>query len=391
MLQVMNKHPHFKLFTFNVYGKMKKLIYRRSSVGRATVSKTVCRGFESRRRCQKINKIIMDRLLTGTRPTGALHLGHYIGALKQWVDLQDKYECFFMLNDIQALTTHSKDPTLINDSVRQVFLDYLAVGLDPEKENVHFVLQSAVSEISDLTVLLSMVAPFSWMQANPTIQTEMKNLKTVTTGFMFYPVSQAADILSVSPDPEKDNKPILVPVGEDQLPHLRDTNNIARAFNNTYGKTFVKCDALVGKVGRLVGTDGKSKMSKSLGNTIFLKDSEKNIKEKVMSMYTDPNRIRSTDPGTVEGNPVFIYHDAFNKNKEEVEDLKDRYRKGTVGDVEVKEKLNVVLQELVAPIREKREKFEKEDINKYLVNGTEKYRLLAKDSVERAKKAMHLI
>ncbi len=332
----------------------------------------------------------MNKILTGIRPTGPLHLGHYLGALKQWVELQDTYECYFLVADIQALTTHADNPSLIKDSVRQVVLDFLAVGLDPKKDNVNFVLQSAIPELTELTVYLSMVAPFSWMQANPTIQTEMKTVKTVSTGFMYYPVSQAADILFVSPDPSENKNPILVPVGEDQIPHVRDTNNIARAFNNTYKETFVKCEPLVGKVGRLVGTDGQAKMSKSLNNAIFLKDDEKEIERKVMSMYTDPNRIRPTDVGNPEGNPVFIYHDAFNKNIEEVEDLKKRYREGTVGDVEVKRKLNSVLQEFLKPIRERRQSFESENIMDFLVDGTDKARVLAKQTVDRAKKAIHL-
>jgi tryptophanyl-tRNA synthetase len=332
----------------------------------------------------------MNKILTGIRPTGPLHLGHYLGALKQWVELQDNYECYFLVADVQALTTHADNPSLIKDSVRQVILDFLAVGIDPKKDNVNFVLQSAISELTELTVYLSMVTPFSWMQANPTIQSEMKAVKTVSTGFMYYPVSQAADILFVSPDPLKDRSPILVPVGDDQLPHLRDTNNIARAFNNTYKETFVKCEPLVGKVGRLVGIDGQAKMSKSLNNAIFLKDDEKEIEKKVMSIYTDPNRIHPNDSGTVEGNPVFIYHDAFNKNVEEVEDLKKRYREGTVGDVEVKRKLNSVLQEFLKPIREKRQYFENENIMEFLVDGTSKARVLAKQSLERAKKAMYL-
>lgn len=332
----------------------------------------------------------MNRLLTGIRPTGALHLGHYAGALKQWVELQDTYECYFMIADIQALTTHAHDPSLIKDSVKQVALDFLALGLDPKKSNVNFILQSAMPELAELTVYLSMVAPFSWMQSNPTIQSEMKTLKSISTGFMCYPVSQAADILAMSQDPAKSEEPVMVPVGEDQLPHLRNTNDIARAFNNAYKKTFVDCEPLVGKFSRLVGTDGQAKMSKSLDNAIFFKDSEKEIEKKVKSMYTDPNRIHANDPGTVEGNPVFIYHDAFNPNKEEVADLKERYKKGTVGDIEVKQKLNVALQEFIAPIRERREAFEKENIEEILIDGTSKARQIAKETVNRAKSAMHL-
>jgi len=331
------------------------------------------------------------RVLTGIRPTGPLHLGHYAGALKQWIPLQKDCECFFMIADIQALTTHVDNPKLIEDSVREVTLDFLAVGLDPKKSNVHFVLQSAIPELTELTVYLSMVTPFTWMQSNPTIQTEMKQLgKEISTGFMCYPVSQAADISFVSPDPNESSEPTLVPVGEDQVPHIRDNNSIISAFNRKYSPTFVECEALLGDVKRLVGTDGQSKMSKSLNNAIYLKDDEETIEKKIRSMFTDPNRIHPNDPGTVEGNPVFIYHDAFNNNKEEVKDLKERYIKGTVGDVEVKEKLNVAIQEFLGPIREKRKEYEKEDVKKILEEGTVYARAIALKTLERTRKAMHL-
>jgi len=241
--------------------------------------------------------------MTGIRPTGPLHLGHFAGALNNWVKLQDDYECFFMIADIQALTTHFDDPELIKKSVKEVALDFLGVGLDPKKENVHFILQSQIPELTELTVLLSMVTPFTWMKKNPTIQAEMKQLgKKISAGFMYYPVSQAADILFASPDPKDSKDPIFVPVGEDQIPHLRDTNSISSSFNRTYSPTFVECEPLVGEVPRLVGLDGKAKMSKSLNNAIYLKDDEKAIKDKVASMFTDPNRIHKDDPGTVEGN-----------------------------------------------------------------------------------------
>ena len=333
----------------------------------------------------------MNKVLTGIRPTGPLHLGHYIGALKNWTKLQNEnYECFFLVADIQALTTHADKPEVIEDSVREVILDFFGIGLDPDKDNVNFVLQSAIPELTELTVYLSMVTPFSWMQSNPTIQTEMKNLSSVSTGFMYYPVSQAADILFVSPDPRTDNSKILVPVGEDQVPHIRDTNKIVNAFNKTYSSSFVECDALVGDVGRLVGTDGNAKMSKSLGNAIYLKEESESVRKKIMSMYTDPNRIHPDDPGTVEGNPVFMYHDAFNENKEEVSDLKKRYREGKVGDVEVKEKLYLAIEEFLNPIRNRRKEAEKKDIWKYVEDGTSKARSLAKETIERTRKAIHL-
>jgi tryptophanyl-tRNA synthetase len=331
------------------------------------------------------------KLMTGIRPTGPLHLGHLVGALSQWVKLQENYECFFMIADIQALTTHAENPDLIEQSVRDVVLDFLAVGLDPLRPNVNFILQSAIPELTELTVYLSMITPFTWMQSNPTIQQELKDLKKgASTGFMYYPVSQAADIIFISPDPKESKEAILVPVGEDQVPHLRDTNSIVSMFNRTYSPTFVECKALLTEIPRLVGTDGKAKMSKSLDNAIYLGDDEKTIERKVKDMYTDPKRIHPNDPGTVEGNPVFIYHDIFNPNKDEVKDLKNRYRKGEVGDVEVKEKLNVALQNFLRPIREKRKEAEKEDIKKILDEGTSYARELAQKTLERTRKAMHL-
>lgn len=333
-------------------------------------------------------------VLTGIRPTGALHLGHYVGALKQWVPLQYEHECYFLVADVQALTTHADNPQLIQDSVRQVVLDFIAIGLDPGRSNVHFVLQSAIPELTELTVYLSMVTPFSWMESNPTIKSEKEMLlsqnKSVTTGFMYYPVSQAADVLFVSPDPSVSKEPILVPVGEDQVPHLRGTNNIAKAFNRVYGDCFVMCEPLVGEIGRLVGTNGKEKMSKSLGNAIFLGDSPEMVRKHVKGMFTDPKRLHPTDRGTVEGNPVFIYHDAFNPNKEEVEDLKARYRLGKVGDVEVKDKLNIALQAFLEPIRERRINAEKKDLESIIAHGTYQARKLAIKTLERTRSLMHI-
>lgn len=334
----------------------------------------------------------MQRVLTGIRPTGPLHLGHYVGALKQWIPLQESYECFFLIADIQALTTHFDQPKLIEESVREVVLDWLAVGLDPANPNVHFVLQSGVRELAELTLYLSMVTPFSKMESNPTIQAERATLGgAASAGFMVYPISQAADILFVSSDPKISKADILVPVGEDQLPHLRGTNDIAKAFNRTYGNTLVECAPLVGDVGRLVGTDGQTKMSKSLGNSIFLGDPSEVVRKKVMSMFTDPKRVRADIPGTVEGNPVFIYHDTFNINKEEVAELKKRYRTGTVGDVEVKQRLLESLEIFLSPIREKREEAVKRySIGDLLEQGTLKATEVAVETMERVRSAMHL-
>lgn len=333
----------------------------------------------------------MKKILTGIRPTGALHLGHYIGALKQWVKLQDEYECYFLLADIQALTTHAENPKLIQEAITDVTLDWLSVGLDPTKDNVNFVLQSAIPEISNLTEYFSMVTPFTWIQKNPTIKDELKQLSVgATLGFMNYPVSQAADIMMISQDPKESKEPILVPVGEDQVPHIESTNHVVRAFNKIYGETFVESKALLSDFPRLVGIDGNSKMGKSLNNGIYLKDTTEDVKKKIMSMYTDPNRIHPNDPGTVDGNPVFIYHDAFNENKAEVNDLKERYKKGTVGDVEVKEKLFDAIEKFLGPIRQRRKDYENQDIMKYVVDGTQKARKLAQNNILRAQKAMGL-
>lgn len=340
------------------------------------------------------------RVLTGIRPTGALHLGHYVGTLQQWPPLQnDDYECFFLIADIQALTTHANEPKVIEDSVREVILDILSLGIDPSKSNVNTVLQSGVPELTELTVYLSMVTPFKWMLSNPTVKEELKALEEkkkqqgkepVSTGFMYYVVSQAADILFVSPDPVDGPDVILVPVGQDQVPHLEDNNRIARKFNSIYGKTFVMCEAKVGNVGRLVGLDGSSKMSKSKNNAIYLKDDPKTVEKKVMSMFTDPKRKHVTDPGTVEGNPVFIYHDAFNPDTKRVEEMKKLYKIGGIGDVQVKKELVIALNNFLDPIKSRREEAEQMDIRGILENGTNRARELAQETLARVRSNMHL-
>ena len=334
-------------------------------------------------------------VLTGIRPTGPLHLGHYVGALRQWLPLQETHECFFLIADVQALTTHADNPSLIEDSVRQVALDFLAVGLNPTLPNVHFVLQSAVPELTELTLYLSMVTPFAWMEGNPTVKAERADLekkgKSPTTGFMYYVVSQAADILFVSPEPSSATGPIYVPVGEDQAPHLQDTNRIARAFNRAYGRCFVTCEPIIGDIGRLVGTDGNAKMSKSMHNVVNLGDNPAAIKAAVMGMFTDPKRIHKDDPGTVSGNPLFIYLDTFAPGDAHVQVLKNRYTLGTVGDVEVKNYLNEVLQEFLAPIRERRiDAARNADIRATLDDGTLAARKVADETMRRTRELMHL-
>jgi tryptophanyl-tRNA synthetase len=286
------------------------------------------------------------RILTGIRPTGALHLGHYVGALHNWIALQDEYDCNFLIADYQALSDHFHEIDLIKKSVIDVTLDWLSVGLDPEKSN--FVIQSYVPEHAELAMLLSFITPLGMLERNPTLKGELDSLPVErrSAGFYNYPISQIADILLP--------RAHLVPVGEDQAPHLEMSREIARKFNRMYGDVFPEPETLIGKVGRLSGTDGKGKMSKSQGNVILLSDSKESVEKKVRGMYTDPNRIRADIPGKVEGNPVFQYLDAFTSEDKKVEDFKKRYRDGNIGDVEIKTYLANILNDFLEPIREKR-------------------------------------
>ena len=286
------------------------------------------------------------RILTGIRPTGALHLGHYVGALHNWISLQDEYDCNFLIADYQALSDHFHEIDLIKSSVIDVTLDWLSVGLDPEKSN--FVIQSYVPEHAELSMLLSFITPLGMLERNPTLKGELDSLpiERRSAGFYNYPISQIADILLP--------RAHLVPVGEDQAPHLEMSREIARKFNRMYGEVFPEPETLIGKVGRLSGTDGKGKMSKSQGNVILLSDTKEAVDKKVRGMYTDPNRIRADIPGKVEGNPVFQYLDAFTTNDDNVEDFKRRYKEGNIGDVEIKNYLSKILNDFLDPIREKR-------------------------------------
>jgi tryptophanyl-tRNA synthetase len=324
------------------------------------------------------------RILTGVRPTGPLHLGHYVGALENWLQLQNDYECFFLIADYQALGDYIDDVARIRESVIEVALDWLAVGLDPEKSS--FVIQSYVPEHAELTLLLSMLVPLSRLQRNPTLKTEMETLGAdkVSLGFFNYPVSQIADILLPKAD--------LVPVGEDQKPHVELTREIARKFNESYGQVFPIPEAKVGRVPRLVGIDGTFKMSKSRGNSIYLKDNAETVREKVKSMFTDPTRKSATDPGHIEGNPVFDYHDHFNTDKAEVADLKERYKLGKVGDVEVKEKLASALNKFLDPIRERRAGFEsnKKQVQETLEAGTAREKKIAQETMQQVRDAMKI-
>lgn len=331
---------------------------------------------------KKKNEIV----LTGDRPTGPLHLGHYVGSLQNRIKLQDEYTQYVMIADIQALTDHADNPKKVRENVLEVMLDYLAVGIDPKKTT--FFIQSMIPEIAELTVLYLNLVTVSRLQRNPTVKYEMQQKsygESVPAGFLMYPVSQAADITFA--------KATLVPVGEDQLPMIEQTNEIVRSFNRMYGKeVFQEVKALISQVGRLPGTDGKAKMGKSLGNAIFLSDDVQTLKKKVMSMYTDPNHIRVEDPGQVEGNMVFEYLDVFDTNKEKVSELKQQYRQGGLGDVTLKMYLFEILNNFLTPIRSKRAQLaeNKEAVLKILLQGTKKVSKIAAKTMDEVRQVMHL-
>jgi len=325
------------------------------------------------------------RILTGDRPTGKMHLGHFVGSLKNRVKLQDSYDQFVMIADVQALTDNFENPEKVRASIKEVLLDYLSVGIDPKKTTI--LVQSMIPEIAELTVFYLNLVTLERVLRNPTVKDEIKQKSyghNIPAGFVMYPVSQAADITIFNAD--------IVPVGEDQLPMIEQTREIVRKFNSLYGIVFNEPEALVGEVKRLPGIDGNAKMGKSLGNAIYLSDSEEELKKKVMGMYTDPTRIHATDPGKVEGNPVFVYHDVFNSNKDEVADLKERYERGKVGDIEVKEKLFIALNDFLTPIREKRKEFEGKDevLDQILKDGTARAREVAKETMQKVRKAMKI-
>jgi len=328
------------------------------------------------------------RILTGDRPTGKLHLGHYVGSLANRVRLQDEYECFFIIADLHVLTTRPEKEHIdaLRQNVNQVVLDYLSAGIDPQKSTIY--LQSAVPAVYQINLLFEMLITLPRLQRIPSIKEMARaanmNDEAVPFGLMGYPVLQAADILTP--------RAHLVPVGKDNEAHVEVTREIARRFNHLYGETLPIPDVMVGDVPTLVGTDGQAKMSKSLDNAIYLSDSAKEVKRKVFGMYTDPNRVRADIPGTVEGNPVFVYHDVFNPNKEEVEDLKTRYREGRVGDVEVKEKLTTAINAFLDPIRERRAYYESQSglVERVLYEGTLRASEEGEMTVKAMRKAMGL-
>jgi len=327
---------------------------------------------------------VKKRILTGDRPTGPLHIGHYVGSLANRVRLQEEYECFFIIADYQVLTDHLYETKEVAQNIQEIVLDWLSVGMDPEKST--FFIQSRIPEIAELTMYFSMLVTVPRLQRNPTVKEEVKaaklGKKEMSYGFLGYPVSQAADILFVRAD--------LVPVGADQLPHVEQTREIAQTFNRIFGKVFPIPEALIGEFPRLPGIDGQ-KMSKSRNNAIYLKDSPEEVAKKVMRAYTDPTRIHATDPGHIEGNVVFAYLDAFNSDKEEMAQLKSEYRKGKIGDVTVKRRLIEVLNKFLDPIRERRREFESKPkvIKEAIISGTERAQKEGKETLKLVREAMH--
>lgn len=324
------------------------------------------------------------RILTGDRPTGKLHVGNYVGTLANRARLQDTYDTFLLVADHHMLTTRLDRLEEIEQNIREDVLDNLSVGVDPDK--VTYFLQSLIPEIPELHLYFSMLVSVPRAQRIPTLKDQLRDhgLREPTYGLLGYPILQAADILIVKGD--------LVPVGKDQESHVELTREIARRFNDTFARVFPVPDSLVPDVGLLPGIDGREKMGKSLDNAIFLADDPATVKRKVMAMYTDPNRIRATDPGKVEGNPVFMYHDTFNADRAEVDDMKERYRTGRVGDVEVKQRLVAALERFLEPIRERRARYERDPriVDEILQEGTKRARAEAQRTIHEVREAMRL-
>ena len=324
------------------------------------------------------------RILTGDRPTGKLHVGHYVGTLANRARLQDEYDTFLLIADYHMLTSRLTRLEEIEQNIRDDVIDNLAVGVDPNK--VTYFLQSRVPEIPELHLYFSMLVSVPRAMRVPTLKDHMRdaNVREPSYGMLGYPILQAADILIVKGE--------LVPVGKDNESHVEVTREVARRFNELFRPIFPEPQSLLPDIGLLPGIDGREKMGKSLGNAINLSDDTATVKAKVKSMYTDPKRIRPTDPGTVEGNPVFVYHDTFNSNKAEVAELKERYRKGTVGDVEVKDKLFIALEQFLDPIRQRRAELERQPglVDDILDAGTKRAREEAKRTLHEVREAMKL-
>ncbi len=325
-------------------------------------------------------------VLTGDRPTGPLHLGHYVGSLANRLVLQETHEQFVMIADVQALTDNYENPEKVRENVLQVAYDYLAVGIDPAKTTIF--VQSCIPQIADLTIFYLNLVTVNRLKRNPTVKAEIEQKgyqEHVTAGFLTYPVSQAADITIV--------KAQVVPVGDDQLPMIEQTNEIVRSFNRIY-KTdaLIEAQALVPKIARLPGIDGQAKMSKSLGNAIYLSDPADVIAKKVMSMYTDPQHLKVSDPGRVEGNTVFAYLDVFDTNEAEVAALKDHYTRGGLGDVILKKRLIDVLENFIGPIRQRRLDIEKNKdyVIDVLKEGNARTLAVAEQTMKQVRQAMRL-
>ena len=325
-------------------------------------------------------------ILTGDRPTGPLHLGHYIGSLQKRVELQSLHNQYVMIADAQALTDNADNPEKVRENVLEVALDYLSVGICPTKSTLF--IQSMIPQLPEMTMYFLNLVTWNRLKHNPTVKQEILQKgfgESVPAGFMVYPVSQAADITAFKAD--------LVPVGADQMPMIEQTCEIVRHFNRTYKKeVLVEPKAIIPEMGRLPGTDGQAKMGKSLGNCIYLSDSADVVAKKIKGMYTDPNHLRVEDPGTVEGNPVFTYLDVFDPNKEELEELKAHYRRGGLGDFALKKRLLEHVQEFLEPIRQRREELaqDKGAIMKILLQGSQNAKDKAEETLQEMKEVMQL-
>ena len=322
--------------------------------------------------------------MSGMRPTGKLHLGHLVGALRKWTELQDQYECFYFVADWHALTSEYANTEQLTSYAYDNVTDWIAAGIDPERSTLF--IQSLVPEHAELYLLLSMVVPTPWLERVPTYKEQIEQLaeKDLSTiGFLGYPLLQGADVIIYGAQ--------YVPVGDDQVPHLELTREVVRRFHGFFGELFVEPQPLLTRFPRLPGLDNR-KMSKSYSNTIDLSDDEATVRKKVMKMYTDPKRIRADIPGTVEGNPVFLYHDAFNPDTAEVDDLKARYRLGQVGDVEVKEKLARALNGVLEPMRARRAELRTQPgrIREILFDGSSRARAMAAETLTRVREAVRI-
>jgi tryptophanyl-tRNA synthetase len=327
---------------------------------------------------------VKPRVVSGLRPTGKVHLGHLVGALKNWVALQPQYDCFYFVADWHALTSDYADTSALTAYALDNITDWMAAGLDPEQSTIF--VQSMVPEHAELYLLLSMVIPIPWLERVPTYKEQREQLSDKdlsTIGFLGYPLLQTADIIIYNAH--------YVPVGEDQVPHLELSREAVRRFHQFYGQVFVEPQPLLTRFPRLPGLDNR-KMSKSYGNAIDLADDAETVRKKVMQMYTDPRRIRADIPGTVEGNPVFLYHDAFNPDAAEVDDLKARYRAGKVGDVEVKQKLARAINAMLEPMRERRAAIVARPgfAREVLMEGSRRARAVADETMERVREAVRL-